>query len=58
MKYMILVNASQRDYDAMAGSPAVGIRAGHRPTSRPWASFMESLARTWPSQGAGGHARA
>ena len=51
MKYMILVYASQRDYDAMVGKPAVGSLVGAARISRRWASSWSSLPGIWPSPG-------
>ncbi len=42
MKYMILIYASQQDYDAMAGKARAG-PAGRRRTSRRMGTFMESF---------------
>ena len=51
MKYMILVYASQRDYDAMVGKPALASLAGPGRISRPWASSWSSSPGISPSPG-------
>jgi hypothetical protein len=50
MKYMILVNASQRDYDAMAGKP--GGESGWTPADfAAMGEFMESFSKDLAESG-------
>ena len=51
MKYMILVYASQRDYDAMAGKPASGEPGWTTADFEAMGQFMEQFARDLAESG-------
>jgi hypothetical protein len=51
MKYMILVYASQRDYDAMAGKPAPGEPGWTAADFEAMGQFMEQFARDLADSG-------
>jgi hypothetical protein len=51
MKYMILVYASQRDYDAMAGKPAPGESGWSGADFAALGQFMEQFARDLAESG-------
>jgi hypothetical protein len=51
MKYMILVYASQRDYDAMVGKPAAGEPGWTGPDFAAMGQFMEQFARDLAESG-------
>jgi hypothetical protein len=51
MKFMILVNGSQQDYDALAGSPAPGRPAWSAEDFAAMGSFMETFSKELAESG-------